>query len=268
MCPDRAPDPQPAAIIVRGLAKGYPVGGGRRGETVTAVRNLDLVAGRGEFVTLFGPNGCGKSTILKVLAGLEPLDAGEVLVSGLGPGGAEVGFVFQDYKESLFAWRTALDNVAFPLEARGTGRRESRRRAKEFCEELGLRLNLDAYPYQLSGGQQQMIAIARALVYRPAVLLLDEPFSALDFQTNALMEDLLLGIWRKLETTVVFVSHEIDQAIYLAQKVVLLTRAPARVARELVVTLDGRRTQAVKGTAAFVALRGQALEVFRREAAL
>jgi NitT/TauT family transport system ATP-binding protein len=230
-----------------------------------AVDGFYAAVSRGELVTLFGPNGCGKSTLLKVLAGLEPYDSGEVLVAGQEPGSADIGFIFQDFRESLFPWRTALDNVAFPLEARGDGKKGSREAARAFCMELGLKIPLESYTYQLSGGQQQMVAIARALVYRPKVLLMDEPFSALDYQTNAAMEDFLLDIWSKLKTTILFVSHEIDQAIYLAQRIFLLTRSPARVAEEITVPFRDKRTQGIKSSSDFLNVRTHALEVFRRE---
>lgn len=251
-------------VEVNGLCKTYRHANSNR--DVVAVRDFAASVRDGEFVTLFGPNGCGKSTVLKVLAGLEGHDEGKVSVAGLPPGEPEIGFIFQDFRESLFPWRTALDNIAFPLECRGNGRRQSRDRAAELCEQLAMRVPLNSYAYQLSGGQMQMVAIARALIYRPKVLLMDEPFSALDYQTNAAMEDFLLDIWRGMRMTVLFVSHEIDQAIYLAQRILMLTRAPARVAKEIEVSFNGDRTQSLKNTPEFVNLRSQALEVFRQEA--
>ena len=254
------------AITITGLNKAYA--SQRNNGEVFALRDFDLTVGRGELVTLFGPNGCGKSTLLRALAGLEPYDAGEVSVGGQVPGVAEIGFVFQDFRESLFPWRSALGNIAFPLEARGLGGKSSRKKAREFCEELGIRIPLDSYTYELSGGQRQMVAIARSLVYRPAVLLMDEAFSALDYQTNEAMEDFLLGIWEKLGMTIIFISHEVDQAVYLADRVALLTQAPARVAEEIPVSLPRPRQQCVKNSPEFIELRAHALDVFRREASM
>lgn len=250
-------------IRIRGLCKTYH--DHRNNHAFTAVHDFNLTVREGEFVSLFGPNGCGKSTLLKVIAGLEPYESGEVSVAGMSPGQAEIGFVFQDFYESLFPWRSALDNIAFPLEARGEGHKKGRIRAREFCEELGIMMPLDSYPYQLSGGQRQMVAIARALIYRPAVLLMDEPFSALDYHTNAGMEDLLLTIWEKLGITILFVSHEIDQAIYLADRVILLSRAPAKVSEDIPITLIRPRHQLLRNSAEFIELQAHALEIFRRE---
>lgn len=250
-------------VEVNSLTKVYE---GTNKSQHVAVRNFSATVKPGEFVTLFGPNGCGKSTILKVLAGLEKYVQGQVSVAGHPPGESDIGFIFQDFRESLFPWRTALDNISFPLECRGIGRRKSREQAMELCKELGMKIPLKSYPYQLSGGQMQMVTIARALVYRPKVLLMDEPFSALDYQTNAMMEDFLLDIWQRLKTTVLFVSHEIDQAIYLAQRILMLTRAPARVAEVIEVPFNQARTQALKNTKEFVSLRRIALDVFGMEA--
>lgn len=251
-------------VEVNGLTKTYRAANNSR--EVVAVRDFTASIKAGEFVTLFGPNGCGKSTILKVLAGLEEHEQGRVSVAGYPPGEAEIGFIFQDFQESLFPWRTALDNIAFPLECRVHGRRQSRELAQDLCEKLGMKIPLNSYAYQLSGGQMQMVAIARALIYRPKVLLMDESFSALDYQTNAAMEDFILDIWRRMNMTVLFVSHEIDQAIYLAQRILMLTRGPARVAEEIEVAFKGERKQSLKNTVEFVNLRSQALEVFTREA--
>ncbi|MBC8465503.1 ABC transporter ATP-binding protein [bacterium] len=253
------------AIEVEMLTKSYFQDKIRK---VIAVREFSINIEGGRFVTFFGPNGCGKSTVLKVLAGLEEFEHGQVLIAGQPPGKAKIGFVFQDFRESLFPWRTALDNIAFPLEARGQRKGDSQEIAKAFCEELGVKIPLDSYVYQLSGGQQQMVAIARALVYRPKVLLMDEPFSALDYQTNAAMEDLLLDIWSKLKTTILFISHEIDQAIYLAQQVILLTQSPASVAEEITIPFDDNRTQAIKNSSDFLRVKTHILKVFGREVAL
>lgn len=259
-------EPHEMMVEVKNLTKAYTHSNSR--DPVLAVQGFSAQIKAGEFVTFFGPNGCGKSTILKVLAGLEVPEEGTVSVDSRPPGEAEIGYIFQDFRESLFPWRTALENIAFPLEFRGKDRRQSLERAKELCEKLGMKIPINSYAYQLSGGQMQMVAIARALIYRPKVLLMDEPFSALDYQTNAAMEDFLLSIWQRMGMTILFVSHEIDQAIYLAQRILMLTRGPARVAEEITVSLNGERTQSLKNTAEFLNVRLQALEVFGQEAGL
>ncbi len=255
-------DPTDHAIVVRGVRKSYQ---GPNAREVEALRDMTFNVRAGEFITLFGPNGCGKSTLLRILAGLETRDAGEVSIQGDSPGSVDVGFVFQNFSESLFPWRTALENIALGLEARSTSRRDSRERAAAFCSDLGISLPLDAFPYAMSGGQQQLTAVARALVSQPRLLLLDEPFSALDHRANALMEDFLLRAWRKFSLTVICVSHDIDQAIYLANRLLLLSHAPSAVNAEFAVDLPDNRRQVLKTSAGFLELRARVLQAFQRE---
>lgn len=194
----------------------------------------------GEFVTILGPSGCGKSTILRLIAGLppqHPTTKGKVLVDGkpvTGPG-ADRGMVFQDY--TSFDHRTVLDNVAFGLECRGVPRKEREDQAREWIGKVGLDVKQDAnkYPHELSGGMRQRVAIARTLVLHPRIILMDEPFGALDPSTRMHMQNLLVGLWRELEATVFFITHSIEEAVFLGDRIYLLSSSPGRLLREIVV---------------------------------
>jgi NitT/TauT family transport system ATP-binding protein len=194
----------------------------------------------GEFVTILGPSGCGKSTILRLIAGLppqHPATKGKVLVDGkpvTGPG-ADRGMVFQDY--TSFDHRTVLENVAFGLECRGMPRKEREDRAREWIGKVGLDMRTDAgkYPHELSGGMRQRVAIARTLVLHPRIILMDEPFGALDPSTRMHMQNLLVDLWRELEATVFFITHSIEEAVFLGDRIYLLSSSPGRLLREIVV---------------------------------
>ncbi len=194
-----------------------------------ALDDITLDVGTGEFLTLVGPSGCGKSTVLDLLGGLATPTAGTILVDGqpiTGPG-RDRGIVFQQY--ALFPWRTAVDNIAFGLEVAGVGARERRERALYYLDLVGLSAFANRYPQELSGGMKQRVAIARSLAYEPQVLLMDEPFAALDAQTREDLQAELLHIWRTTGKTVVFITHGIDEAIVLGQRVVVMTARPGRV---------------------------------------
>ena len=208
-----------------------------------------------EFVAIVGPSGCGKSTFLRIVNGLIPPDSGTILIDGravTGPGHG-VGMVFQSF--DLFPWRTAIGNVEFGMEMMNVARRECRERARRWIELVGLTGFEHAYPHELSGGMQQRVGIARALAIEPQVLLMDEPFGALDVQTRDLLQDELLAIWQRERKTVLFVTHSIEEAIYLADRIVLLTPRPARVERVLDVPFGRPRTEDVKSDPTFVELR-------------
>ncbi|MEV0677370.1 ABC transporter ATP-binding protein [Actinosynnema sp. NPDC050436] len=212
----------------------------RRWSEVTAVRDVDLDVAAGEFLTVVGPSGCGKSTLLDLLGGLTPPTSGRILVDGepiTGPG-PDRGTVFQQY--ALLPWRTARGNVEFALEAVGVPRRDRAGIAREYLELVGLGGFEDRHPHQLSGGMRQRVAIARSLAHDPGVLLMDEPFAALDAQTRESMQDELLRIWRRTGKTVVFVTHGIDEAVYLGGRVAVLTARPGRVKRVVPVDLGER----------------------------
>jgi NitT/TauT family transport system ATP-binding protein len=204
----------------------------RGGETTVAVRDVSFSVGHHEFVALVGPSGCGKTTLLHAVGGLVPISSGEIRCAGRrvsGPGRERV-MVFQEF--SLFRWRTARGNVEFALECNGVPKEERSRIAERLLDQVGLEHRADAYPYQLSGGMKQRVAIARALAYDAEVLLMDEPFGALDAQTRLSMQTLLLDIWQSLKKTVVFVTHDIDEAIYLADRVLIMSNGPGTIQAE------------------------------------
>lgn len=218
-----------------------------------------------EFLSIFGPNGCGKSTLVHLIAGIIEPDAGSIEFAS-GQAGRAVGIVFQNYENSLLPWRTCLDNISLPLEANGDlSKRQRREAALSLLEELGLRLPLTHYPYQMSGGQKQLTCIARAIIHRPSILLLDEPFASLDYQTRIDMQDKLQTIWAKARITTIFVSHEIDEAIFLADRLLLLTVRPARVAASFDIPLPRPRGFQSLASSPFVDLRAKILQLFRKE---
>jgi len=245
-----------------GISKSYVQDADGRAAPVQVLLSVDISVGTGEIVTVFGPNACGKSTLLRLIAGLEPPDEGNILVGGKGPEQAKVGFIFQNFGDSLFPWRRVIDNIAFPLELAGIPLPQRRKATQEFLDTLNVRLPLWAYPYQLSSGQQQLVAIARALVFQPDVLLLDEPFSSLDFRARLEMQARLLDIWNQTRKTIVFVSHDLDEAIFLGDRLVLLSERPARVKEVFDITIDRPRLHKVRDTETFSALRTHIMQRF------
>jgi len=221
---------------------------------LTALDDISLDIPPGQFLVLVGPSGSGKTTLLDLLSGLSRPSAGQVLIDDrpvTGPG-LDRGVVFQQY--ALFPWRTARANVEFGLAASGVRRRERADRAREFLDLVGLTAFADRYPHELSGGMKQRVAIARSLAYDPGILLMDEPFAALDAQTREQLQDELLRIWQRTGKTVVFVTHAIDEAVYLGQRVAVLSARPGRIKRLLDIELS-RRDGDLRSTAAFVAYR-------------
>ncbi|MFD5622143.1 ABC transporter ATP-binding protein [Streptomyces yangpuensis] len=213
----------------------------------TALDGIDLEIRSGEFLVVVGPSGCGKSTLLDLLGGLSAPTAGRILLDGkpvTGPG-LDRGIVFQQY--ALLPWRTALGNVEFGLEATGVPRRERKERAREFLDLVGLTGFEDRHPHQLSGGMRQRVAIARSLAYDPDVLLMDEPFAALDAQTRESLQDELRRIWQCTGKTVVFITHGIEEAVYLGQRVAVMTSRPGRI-KEIVPVAFGERPGTGSGT--------------------
>ena len=221
-----------AHIELRGVSKEFalrPTKDQPQARTLVALDDVSLDVPRGEFLTLVGPSGSGKTTLLDLLGGLSRPSRGSVLVDGeevTGPG-LDRGIVFQQY--ALFPWRTTLANVTFGLEQQGLGRRERVERARENLALVGLTGFEDRYPHELSGGMKQRVAIARSLAYQPGILLMDEPFAALDAQTREQLQDELLRIWRATGTTVVFITHGIEEAVYLGQRVAVLSSRPGRL---------------------------------------
>jgi ABC-type nitrate/sulfonate/bicarbonate transport system ATPase subunit len=247
---------------VRGVERRFT---GARGQQMLALQATDLAVHENDFVTILGPSGCGKSTLLRIVAGLDVPTAGEVLLDGRrvqGPG-ADRGMVFQSY--TLFPWLTVQDNVCFGLRERGLPRDEQLRIAQGFIERVGLKGFELHYPKQLSGGMQQRTALARALANRPRMLLMDEPFGALDHQTRELMQELLLGIWEAERTTVLFVTHDIDEAVFMGSRVVVMSARPGRIKLDRAVELPHPRHYSVKTSPAFAALKAELVEQVRAE---
>jgi NitT/TauT family transport system ATP-binding protein len=235
-------------VIVERLSKVYR---DRSGHEVLALDGIDLTVAPREFVALLGPSGCGKSTLLNIIAGLLPPTAGQVFFEGeRRPGRPPTAMVFQEF--ALFPWRTVQANVEFGLEELGVPRGERAARARRYLELAGLAGFEARYPHQLSGGMRQRVGIARALAVDPAVLLMDEPFSALDAQTRTLMMEELLSIWARTRQSILYVTHNIQEAVFMADRVVVLSRRPGRVLDIVPVELARPRTEGQQGESAFV----------------
>ena len=237
----------------------------RRFDTTLALQATDLDVAENDFITILGPSGCGKSTLLRIVAGLDRQTAGEVLLDGRridGPG-ADRGMVFQSY--TLFPWLTVRDNICFGLREKGMARGEQRERADFFIDRVGLRGFENHFPRMLSGGMQQRTALARALANDPKMLLLDEPFGALDHQTRELMQELLLGIWEAERKTVLFVTHDIDEAIFMANRVAVFSARPGRIKSEIAVDLPHPRHYTIKTSPEFMDLKARLTEEIRAE---
>ena len=252
-----------AALEVSSLTKSYA---STDGTVKTVLADISFSVEPGEFVSVFGPNGCGKTTLLKVVAGLEDADSGQI---ARGWENSEkslaLGIVFQNYAETLLPWSTAEENVAFPLLARGVPRAERLESAKRMVANLGLRFDASQYPYKLSGGQQQSCCIARSMVHEPSFLLLDEPFSALDHEARRRTQRSVLAVWAERRPTVMMVTHDLDEAILLASRFILLEGAPGRIGLDLPVELPYPRTLELLETAEFFDLRRTILGTVRRD---
>ncbi len=237
----------------------------RRFGSTLALQATDLAVDENEFITILGPSGCGKSTLLRIVAGLDVPTAGQVLLDGRrieGPG-ADRGMVFQSY--TLFPWLTVLDNVCFGLRERGLPRAQQVEVAQGFLAQVQLSAFAGHYPKQLSGGMQQRTALARALANDPRMLLMDEPFGALDHQTRELMQELLLGIWERQRKTVLFVTHDIDEAVFMGSRVVVMSARPGRIKVDRAVPLAHPRHYSVKTTPVFAGLKAELTEAVRAE---
>src|SRR4029077_11285974 len=220
---------------------------------------------RGKLVSIFGPNGCGKRTLINMITGLIPPDAGEILFAGKALRAIKFTYVFQNYRESLFPWLRSIDNIEYPLRFMKLPKAERRARTRRLLANLGVKIDLNRYPYELSGGQQQLVSIMRALVVEPEILFLDEPFSALDYEMTLFMREQLQKLFMESGTTMVMVSHDLEEAVYLADRVLLLSRHPARVADYTPVGVARPRADATLSDPEFVRLKAHCLEVFQRE---
>jgi NitT/TauT family transport system ATP-binding protein len=256
-------------IELRGVTKEFALRTTRdqpQNRTLVALEDVSLQVPRGEFLTLVGPSGSGKTTLLDLLGGLSRPTRGQVLIEGAevtGPG-LDRGIVFQQY--ALFPWRTTLANVTFGLEQLGLSRRQRTEQAREHLALVGLTGFEDRYPHELSGGMKQRVAIARSLAYQPGILLMDEPFAALDAQTREQLQDELLRIWRTTGTTVVFITHGIEEAVYLGQRVAVMTSRPGRIKKVVEVPLTARSaTEDLRSDPEFARYRHEIWSLLRDE---
>ncbi len=247
----------PAHVTIRGLCK-------RFGDAII-YDAFDLDIPRGKLVSIFGPNGCGKSTLINMIAGLIEPDAGEILFDGKPLDQIKFGYVFQNYREALFPWLHSFDNIEYPLKLMGVPKAERRARVERMVGHLGVKIDLARYPYQLSGGQQQLVSIMRALVVEPEILFLDEPFSALDYEMTLFMRAQLQRIFMETGTTTVLVSHDLEEAVYLADRVLLLSRHPARVADYVRYETPRPRNDDTLSQPDFVTTKAHCLEIFQCE---
>jgi NitT/TauT family transport system ATP-binding protein len=251
-------------LLIDQVSRTFPA---RQGHAPTrALEPIDLTVGTNDFVTILGPSGCGKSTLLRIVAGLDRPTSGRVLLDGrevIGPG-ADRGMVFQSY--TLFPWLSVRENIAFGLRERGVGEAERHKIADTFIQRIGLSGFENHWPRQLSGGMQQRTAIARALANDPTILLLDEPFGALDNQTRVLMQEMLLGIWERDQKTVLFVTHDIEEAIFLGSRVLVMSARPGRIKADIRIELPHPRSYKIKTSPEFVALKERLVEEIRAEA--
>ncbi|WP_430783383.1 ABC transporter ATP-binding protein [Actinoplanes sp. G11-F43] len=230
---------------------------------VEALRDLTFTVGNGELVCLVGPSGCGKTTLLRCVAGLLDPTGGELTVDGKAVDGPPEGMavVFQEYGRSLFPWMTVRANVELPLKQKRVPKQRRAELVAESLDAVGLSGSESAYPWQLSGGMQQRVAIARAVAFEPRTLLMDEPFAAVDAQTRADLEDLVRQLWKRLGVTILFVTHDIDESVYLGQRVVMLSSSPTVVRDELVIDLPDERDQlTTRADPRFIELRTRVYE--------
>ncbi|WP_226504668.1 ABC transporter ATP-binding protein [Pseudomonas sp. MWU16-30317] len=256
----------PHKIVATGVQMAYQARDeAGRAERVAVLDDFNLQVREGEFLSILGPSGCGKSTFLNILAGLTRKTGGQLDIDGQPLQGINrsQGVVFQGY--ALLPWRNVLDNIAVGLEIRGVGKRERLERAREYLSLVGLDGFAARYPHELSGGMRQRVAIARSLAYQPDVLLMDEPFAALDAQTRENLQDELLRIWESYKKTIVFITHSLDEAIFLSDRVAVMTQRPGRIKEIFDIDLPRPRAPGLRNTHAFVELRQRAWEALRDE---
>jgi ABC-type nitrate/sulfonate/bicarbonate transport system ATPase subunit len=249
-------------LSIRGVSREFTT---QTGSRTIALQSTDLEVAENDFITILGPSGCGKSTLLRIVAGLDTQTTGDVLLDGkkiTGPG-ADRGMVFQSY--TLFPWLTVLENICFGLRERGLAKAEQLEIAQSFVKKVGLVGFENHFPKQLSGGMQQRTALARALANNPRMLLMDEPFGALDHQTRELMQEHLLSIWEAERKTILFVTHDIDEAVFMGSRVVVMSARPGRIKLDREIAFAHPRHYSIKTTADFAALKGELTEQVRAE---
>lgn len=255
------PEPSGKKLVVVNLTREFTL----KRERFTALDRISLEVQEGEFVTILGPSGCGKSTLLRIIAGLAEASSGEVykdgrLIKGPGP---DRGMVFQSY--TLFPWLTVRKNIEFGLTLKGMDATRRRQIVDHYLDIIGLAAFADAYPKNLSGGMKQRVAIARALANDPDILLMDEPFGALDAQTRLVMQELLLKVWEETRKTILFVTHDVEEAVFLGDTVYVMTARPGRLKARIPVPLARPRSFEIKNARAFLELKARILEQIREE---
>jgi len=252
-----------AKVTIKDISKIYPPTSAKGNQT-EALEELSLQVSDGEFVAFFGPNACGKTTLLNCVAGVISIDSGSISIDGKKPRDAKIGYIFQNHLETLLPWARVVDNIAYPLYLHGVSRRDRHIRVHKLLETMNISIPLDVWPTQLSGGQQQLVTIARALIYEPDLMLFDEPFSALDIDSRLQMHAKLQDIWNKTKATILFVSHELDEALLLADRVVMLSKGPARILDIIEIPFDRPRNQRLLEEEDFSRIRRRALRIFRK----
>lgn len=244
-------------VTIRGLTKKFT--------DASIYDNFDFDIPRGKLMSVFGPNGCGKSTLINMIAGLFPMDAGEILFDGQPLNKIKFGYVFQNYREAMFPWLRAFDNIAYPLKVMGVPKAERTARVEKIVANLNVKIDLNLYPYNMSGGQQQLVSIMRALVVDPEILFLDEPFSALDYEMTLFMREQLQRVFVETATTTVLVSHDLEEAVYLSDRILLLSRHPARAVEFVHYDAPRPRTDKTMTESDFISIKAHCLEIFQRE---
>lgn len=228
-------------------------------------QDFDLEIEKGKVSCIFGPNGCGKSTLLNAIAGLVPVDSGQILFDDKTRRETRIGYVFQNYRDALYPWLKAIDNIKYPLKVARYSQLQQRLRVEELIELFDPKIDLNRYPYKLSGGQQQLVSIMRALAIQPAVLFLDEPFSALDYEATLSIRDKLHDVFQTSNLTTVMISHDLEEAVYMADNILLMTKRPTQIAEIVNFNRERPRTAKIFAEPEFIQIKSHCLEVFQRE---
>lgn len=252
-------------VVIQGLSKSFIPNDSKRNERDIVLQDLSLTLSAGELCTVFGPNGCGKTTLLNLLAGLIQPDSGTISLDGKRPFPGLATYMFQNFRDSLFPWRTVEGNLLFPLECQISAEEERRERLRDFVQDFEFHVPLNSRVYELSIGQQQMVSLARALITRPRFLLMDEPFSAFDFRMRRSMQEKLLSYWQESGATILLISHEIDEAIYLGQRLILFPPRPVTAVREMQIPLAFPRHREVLYTQEYFHIRSEVLRFFEED---
>jgi NitT/TauT family transport system ATP-binding protein len=251
------------SITLRSISKSFPAK--QSNGSVPVVNNISFDVPDGAVVALFGPNGCGKTTILNIIADIEKPDSGKLIVNGQGANRPNIGYVFQNFRDVLLPWESALDNITFGLRAMGIASADALQQTLSFLDAHHLTFPRENYPYQLSIGQQQTVSLVRTLIQRPANILLDEPFAALDHKARFRMQDIVISVSEKIPTAIILISHDIDEALYLSDELLLLSKRPAHVIQRFVIPFKRPRQPELLASAEFAELRREVVAAFINE---